>query len=605
MTDKYHLNGNYKHIIFNVICVVIFFCSCTFPCVAALPKAAKLVPAETIFLVSTSDFSQLEQQFKKTNLYQFYKEPAMAAFVDNFKSKWNEQNKDAGVVKEILNAGIFPQKNMTFALVLNQAAIEKDEPTALFIIEWGQDFPKVKEAIAKAVKKTVENGGGQKTENYRSVEIKTIIAKDSSRLEYGFSSSLSYCFIDDCLLGSEDIEILKFVIAHIKGASSLVLADADDYKAVMKAVGPYHDIDFYVNIKQLIKMMLDEDSSGEGKTIVSNLGFDNVAAFGASVGVARKSGTSFSGKALLKINGSKKGVCKILDMESASVRPPAFISPDTYSMAFFNLDLKKAFGELGNILNSFSPAAAAWMYMPLPTSDSPDEAGLKIIDDIINHLGSQIIISQELNKPFTENSLGKKIVFCLEVNDRRALEKSLSLLHRKFIAPGNPDARRELLGYTIYRIDFPGLSLLAGGLSPMQNTSPQNTPQMPKLAFTITDTHLIFSTESKVEQTIRILNSPAAKSVASAKWFSQAKSSIPSIVGLAYMEDGVSAGELAFWMFKQHSEMQMIGMLDSFEELVDFSLLPDFEKVRKYFSASAFYGISRADGFFFEFKDLN
>ncbi|MCK5226097.1 MAG: hypothetical protein KAQ89_05215, partial [Planctomycetes bacterium] len=334
MTDKYYLRDGYKHIIFNVICIVIFFCSGTFSCDAALPKAAKLVPTETIFLVSASDFSQLEQQFKKTNFYQLYKEPAMAAFVDNFKSKLNEKSKDGDLVNEIINAGFFPQKSAAFALVLNQAAIEKNEPTALFIIEWGQDFPKVKEAIDKAVKKTVENGGGQRKENYQSVEIKTIIAKDSARLEYGFSSSLSYCFIDDCLLGSEDIEILKFVIAHAKGASSPVLADADDYKAVMKAVGPYHDIDFYVNIKQFIKTMLEENDSGEGKTIVSNLGFDNVAAFGTSVGVARKSGVSFSGKALLKINGSKKGVCKILDLKSAAVRPPKFISPDTYSMAF-------------------------------------------------------------------------------------------------------------------------------------------------------------------------------------------------------------------------------------------------------------------------------
>ena len=40
-------------------------------------------------------------------------------------------------------------------------------------------------------------------------------------------------------------------------------------------------------------------------------------------------------------------------------------------------------------------------------------------------------------------------------------------------------------------------------------------------------------------------------------------------------------------------------------DLVDFSLLPEFDAVKKYFGLSAFYGISRPDGFFFEFKYLN
>ncbi len=39
-------------------------------------------------------------------------------------------------------------------------------------------------------------------------------------------------------------------------------------------------------------------------------------------------------------------------------------------------------------------------------------------------------------------------------------------------------------------------------------------------------------------------------------------------------------------------------------DLVDFSLLPDFDAVRKYFGISTFYGVSRPDGFLFEMKYL-
>ena len=40
-------------------------------------------------------------------------------------------------------------------------------------------------------------------------------------------------------------------------------------------------------------------------------------------------------------------------------------------------------------------------------------------------------------------------------------------------------------------------------------------------------------------------------------------------------------------------------------DFADFSLLPEFGVVKKYFGLSAGYGISRPDGFFFEFKYLN
>jgi len=39
-------------------------------------------------------------------------------------------------------------------------------------------------------------------------------------------------------------------------------------------------------------------------------------------------------------------------------------------------------------------------------------------------------------------------------------------------------------------------------------------------------------------------------------------------------------------------------------DLFDFSLLPEFDVVRKYFGLSAFYGLSIPEGFFFELKYL-
>jgi hypothetical protein len=568
----------------------------------ALPATAKLVPPGTILLMSIDNFQQLKTQFEGTSLNKFYTDPAMAAFVDNIKAKWHENPQkldDNDIFKVILNADVLPQGRVAAALVLNEQSKDFNEPQVVIISQWGEGIDKIKEAVDKRLKKNIELGGHQKkSENYRGVRIDITIDEASA--------TLNHCFVGDSFIAATDIDLLRFVIAHIKGAGSPALADDSDYGSTMKTVGPNHDIDFYVNIKQIIKTILAADPAGEAHRRIANLGIDNIAALGCSVAVGKKPDDSASAKAFLKINGAKKGVCKMLEAESAGFNLPKFISTSTYSVTFFNLDIKKAYDELYSIAYSFNPQYAAMMQaMDLP--DSPNgEPGLKLKSDVISYLGSQIVISQSVNKPFSNSSMPTESLIALAVNDRSALEKSLSLLHSKMIAANNPDARRELLGHTIYLLGPLALPFLSPGKAPMQVRSESSSPQTPTLAFTVTDTYLIFATEPVVEQAIRALSGPEASSAGQVKWFASAKSAIPSAAGIAVLEDEAASGEVFWWMVKQgikpaSAKFDPTGA----SELANFDLLPAFDAVRKYFGQFAFYGISTPEGFFFEFKYIN
>ena len=604
------------------------FCVSAWAQVKVLPKTARLVPPETALLVDVDNFSRLKRQFEKTNLYKLYKDPAMAAFVDNFKTKWREKIRelDNEIAEAIVNADILPQGRLAAAVVLNEQTKNAKEPPILLITQWGENTAKIKEAIDKTVKKAIEGGAHQKTEDYRGVSIITIIDKNTSSQTKEQSdettmivkpSKLTYCFVDDCLIFSEGIDVVKFVIAHIKGASSPTLAGDADYTATLAALGPYHDIDFYVNIKQIIKTILAEDTAGKARTTVANLGIDNVAAFGSSVGLGRRPGNSCCGKAFLKINGAKKGVCKMLEVESTVLRAPRFISVSAYSLSFLNLNIKKAYDELYNILYSTSPMAAAIMHAPLLPPSPDGQPGLQLKSDIIDHLGSQIVFAQTINKPFSNTGTPPPVesLIALAVVNHHALEKSLSLLHGKVIAPNDPDARRELLGHTIYLVSPQRLPFSRPGTTPMQEPAGSGAPQTPAFAFTITDTHLIYGAESTVERAIRTLSSTTAASVGSAKWFTLAKSAIPSVVGVAGLEDNAASGELFWWLAKEVDKAKAsttpVGPASfkfgsqGFAEFFKVGLLPPFDAVRKYFGLSAFYGISRPDGFFFEFNYLN
>jgi hypothetical protein len=442
------------------------------------------------------------------------------------------------------------------------------------------------------------------------------------------------------------MDVLKFVIAHIKGAGSPTLADDTDYSSTMRAVKlqGVEQIDCYVNIKQIIKTTIDADAARRAtatsrqtltpEIMIGNLGLDNVTSFGWSIvpgALPTSSAGSFSGKAFLKIKGQKKGITKMLEVESAPLRTPRFIPNSVYSLFFVNLNLQNAYSELGNILSRFSPQFAALMYMPLIPAGPQGEPPMQIKAGIVDHLGSQIIIAQSINEPGSDadRTEPETSLIAVAIENRGALEKSLSLLHGKILAANNPDASRQFLGHTIYLLDFQGFlpGLMPGARRLMQNPNRGQIPKIPKYAFTVTDTHLIFSEESSVEQALRTLNSTETVSVGSERWFNIAKSSIPSLVGLVTLQNDTVSGkyiwseirELSKQMNKKDKESNVGlgagGMSGSVVpkmmfsqagfDLFDFGLLPEFEVVKKYFGLSTLYGISKSDGFFFEFKCLN
>ena len=117
-----------------------------------LPDTAKLVPPETVLLVNINDFNQLKQQFEKTSIYKLYKDPTMAAFVDDAKAKWLKKIQELDendIFKSLFDTNILPNGRVAIALVLNKQAKDFNEPPILFITQWGENITKIKESVNK------------------------------------------------------------------------------------------------------------------------------------------------------------------------------------------------------------------------------------------------------------------------------------------------------------------------------------------------------------------------------------------------------------------------------------------------------------------------
>lgn len=571
-----------------------------------LPEMAKLVPPETIVLVNIANFSECKAQFEKTDLHKLYKDPAMTAFVEQLKGKWKEvvnELDENNILRSLIDADVLPQGTASLAIIFSEQQKGADGPPLLLVTEWSrEDIAKVKEAVTKMIEKNAELGGRKKSsEQFQGITVE--MAVDETGTEFG------YCFIDNYFMGTTDSELLKFAIAHVKGASSPTLAADTDYQNTIKATGPYHDIDIYLNTKQLIKMALTEDTTGQARSIMTALGVDSVSGFGLSLGVSRTPANQWLGKALLRNNGAKRGLLKMLDAKSSALDVPKFVPASVYRVSLANLDIKTMYSELANVLSAINPMFASFLYIPLIPPSPQGEPPLQLKEDVIDHLGSQIVVAQGVKKPFSMETAPTEYVVAIATSNSRALEKSLATLHSKKFAASNPDAKRELLGYTLYLINLQAIPFFRqGSVQPMQAPGPSPVAvAMPNMAFTVTDTHVIFGLESSVEQAVRALRS--GDSVSSAKWFTAAKAAAPSAALMAGFEDNQAAAEYLWWLLKEIGDTRNLRSDPSMGPAVmfakvglNFSVLPEFETVKKYFGLSASHMVSREDGFFMEFK---
>ncbi|MHC4719514.1 MAG: hypothetical protein ACYSYT_03460, partial [Planctomycetota bacterium] len=122
-----------RHAVRLTLAAVIASVICTLSTAHALvlPKTAKILPAHTVLLIDIDNFSRLQTQFEKTNLYKLYKDPAMTPFIDDAKAKLRKKVQELdenNIYRAFYNTDVLPQGRFALALALDQQADVNNPP---------------------------------------------------------------------------------------------------------------------------------------------------------------------------------------------------------------------------------------------------------------------------------------------------------------------------------------------------------------------------------------------------------------------------------------------------------------------------------------------
>ena len=597
---------------------------------AKLPPTDQLLPKDAVFYFNIDSFQALENKAKQTRIYNLFNDPSMKPFIDGIKSKFIESieqvDKTDDLMDRISDANAFPQGRISFALLLDNYIPKGEEVGFFAIVGFGENIEKAKKIINQEIQKQIDQGLARKKETIAGCDVTVLIDQrdtisvphldtdndgNSVRTTTEIPRSpfeLRYTYIDDNIVIGADVtkEFYESILVKIKSANIANSLSTDpDYRAVQAKIGSNGGIDAFVNMKTIIKL-IESDLTGETKGMFESLGLNNLTAIGLAADTTGRANNIFEFKMFAKVDGEKKGILKIIDLKSTHVKLPDFVDPQSVEISTINFDFNMAFEEINKILTATNPQAAMMVNMPIPTQTQGQFITLS--KDLLAYLEPQIVLAKSQPQIDKDNQqLTQSSINSIAVNNHQKLEESIAILHA-MATMGQPDLKRPYMGYNMYLVDISGMAAMFGGQAP-QNTSATQT--QPKLAITITETHMLIALEKDVEKAIRTIKNRQAASIESQKWYTAAKSVIPQKVGSASFANIKKTYELIWDVIRdpeaaKKAFMQSDAPMNPFEEFAkEIGLLPSFSKVSKYFGIASGYLTSTPDGFYYNAKIMD
>jgi hypothetical protein len=294
---------------------------------------------------------------------------------------------------------------------------------------------------------------------------------------------------------------------------------------------------------------------------------------------------------------NRTGLLKMAAAASKDSSPPLFIPADAAKFWRWRVDGQKDWATLQSMLDNISPAAMLGVNATIMTVNNKaqqTDPDFDLRKNLIGNLGDDLISFQ---KPATGNSIAdwnkapSLFVFAASNPDQAAVAIKIiaSFIYGQQAVP----EPRDFLGKKIYTITRP---------------APQfpGAPPASSLFLTASGGYVAMSTDASiVEGFLRSAGNPVTPLSATAGLAEAAQHVGGMGNGLFGYENQREIMRSAFTLFKNSATSNggidaMAALPEGFRDWMDFSLLPDYDQVAKYFFFSVFGGSVTSDGIMFK-----
>jgi hypothetical protein len=608
---------------------------------AAVPPAEKLLPPDTLLVVSAPDWKALAAVQEKSAPAQFWNDAAMKPFREKFTAKWNEElvqplERELGV--SFAEYGALLQGQVTFAVTQEgwQGSMTSGpQPAVLVLVDTRDRSESLRTNLAALRKKWSDAGKPIKTEKIRDVEfsivplttndvpltLRQILPQAQDIEELGIEkesrppTELVIGQKDSLLIVSTGVTAVEKILLRLGGSSLDSLGDQAEFQAGRNAVFREAPGFAWLNTRVLMEVVIKALTVADNPEAPSPIPMPDVNKMFTAAGLTAVRSVSFGyqhseagGLAELFVSAPESirtGLIQLLAMESKDANPPAFVPADVVKFSRARLDGQKLIATLEKMVSAMFPEGlSTWNFLLNNANEAArlDNPNYDIRKDIFGNLGDDLITYEKKPTGTTLTEINAApTIFLIGSPQPENLAASLRGLFAIVSPEGGNPKTREFLGRRIFSFSLPGS--MAGGANR-------------KLSYVASGGYVALSLdESILEEYLRSSESPA-RALRETAGFSAAVAKI----------GGASQGWLAYENESEYMRLVMEALRTSaagtnrnelgsvlssmipfappekqLKEWLDFSLLPPFDQVAKYFGFNVSAGRTTVNGLTFRY----
>jgi hypothetical protein len=613
------------------------------PVAVAIPSAENLLPSDTLFFLTMPDCAKFRAILHESPLWLFWNDPAMQAFHDNFMARWNEQFVAPLEHDLNVNPGDFadwPQGQFTIAVTQNGWNGQDEQPPGLvLLLDARENSGLLKTNLDALRKEWLDSGKAVRTEIVRGISF-SIVPLSSNDIPASLAAlfprrqpvqelgqeqkpsksvELVFAQYQSLLIAGNSVEAVDPIAAHLTGGAAPRLADnpvfAADQSAQFRDAPVYYG---WFNAKTVFTILsqIPPSANPSAPTLIPSVSSSMILNASGLMGLTSVSVShreSHDGAQtdfyLSAPEADRRGILKIMSVTAKDSNPPAFVPDDAVKFARWRLDGRKTWDEMEKMLADISPTALSSLNAVLDMANASaqqHDPDFDIRKNLIGNLGDDVISFEKApagNTPREMNSPPSLFLFSAANPDQAAvaLKNVMSLMFGRTSTP----EPRDFLGRKIYTI-------------PMQGASGQSAPVSRSYYCASASGYVALTTDvATLETFLRgSQRSPLGETAA----FTDAAQRIGGAgTGMFNYENRRMDARTGFALLKTQPPTliagvsQTTGVPDTFINALalspamrkffmglDYSLLPDYDTVSKYFNFSVSGGAATADGITFK-----
>jgi hypothetical protein len=606
---------------------------------AAIPPAENLLPSDTLFVVTAPDCTVLRSAMHQSPQWLLWNDPAMKPFHDNFMAKWNEKfvmplERDLGV--KLADFTDLPQGQFTFAITQNGWNGSNDKiPGVLLLLDTKDKSDLLKTSLATLRKKWADTGKSVYTETICGIPF-SIVPLSSNNIPTALAGffpkrqpvqelgkpnkpsppgELVIGQYESLLIAGSSTKSVQAVATRLTGGALPPLGDNPIFAA--DKLAQFRDAPLYYgwfNGKTFFDVLAHippPEPNPDAPGPMPQIPWDKVLSASGLMGLKSAAFTyreAHDGAQLDFIldapETGRQGILKMIAAAPKDAKPPVFVPIDAVKFWRWRVDGQKSWDTLQKMLAAISPAAVSSLNSVIDIANASaqqQDPGFDVRKNLIGNFGDDWINYAKAPTGTTLadlNNAPSLFLFAAPNPDQAVIAiKNIAALSSQTGAP----PARDFLGRKIYTIPLP-----AG------RVSGTNAPLSRSLYCAASGGYVALTTDDSIIEAFLRSGESQGKSLRETPGFAAAMQYVGGAGGGLFGYQNQREGmRTAFSLLKnQASSANSLNPLAGLPfgtsgkglgDWMDFSLLPDFDAVAKYFYFSVYGGNVTTDGLSFKF----